>query len=62
LAKENGVSINQFIALAAGEKISALDTVSYLSERGKRGDRQQFLGALNKVSDGQPSVEEDKID
>lgn len=62
LAKENGISINQFIALAVGEKISALDTAIYLSERGKRGDRQQFLSALNKVADEQPGIEEDKLE
>jgi hypothetical protein len=62
LAKRDGVSINQFIALAVGEKISALDTENYLSERGNRGGRQTFLKALDKVAAVQPVIEEDKLD
>ena len=62
LAKSDGVSINQFIAMAVGEKISAIDTEIYLAERAKRGDRQKFLDALDKVSDNQPNIEEDKLD
>jgi hypothetical protein len=62
LAKKEGVSMNQFIAMAIGEKISALDTESYLSERGNRGDLQKYLKALNKVANVPPKVDEDKID
>ncbi|MDR3577035.1 MAG: toxin-antitoxin system HicB family antitoxin [Anaerolineaceae bacterium] len=62
LAKQDGVSINQFIALAVGEKISALDTAQYLAERGKKGDRQKFLKALDNVPNVPPTIEEDRID
>jgi hypothetical protein len=62
LAKQEGVSINQLITLAVGEKISALDTESYLLERGNRGDRQKFLAALDKVASIPPENEGDKLE
>ena len=40
LAKEDGVSINQFISLALAEKVSSLRTVDYLS-RGPLVARQR---------------------
>lgn len=54
LAKEDGISINQFITTAAAEKMSALMTSSYLEERAKQGSKQQFLEAMSKVSDQEP--------
>ncbi len=47
LAQQEGVSINQLIATALAEKISALDTVGYLRDRAARGSREAFLDALN---------------
>jgi hypothetical protein len=54
LAKREGVSINQLIATALAEKVSALDTVAYLEARAKRGSRQRFVDALSKVPDAPP--------
>lgn len=54
LAKREGVSINQLIATALAEKISALDTIKYLEERAARGSREAFLEILNRVSSGPP--------
>ncbi len=54
LAQQEGVSINQLIATALAEKISALDTVEYLRDRASRGSREAFLDALNEVPDGEP--------
>lgn len=54
LAEQEGISINQLIATALAEKISALDTVAYLQERGARGSRSAFLEALSTVPDVQP--------
>ena len=42
LAQREGVSINQFIATALAEKLSALLTLEYLDERGRRGKRSAF--------------------
>lgn len=54
LAAEEGVSINQFLALAAAEKVSALLTADYLRERGARGSRETFDAVLAKVPDAEP--------
>ena len=51
--KEN-VSIDQLITLALAEKISALDTETYLQERAKRGSKDKFLKVLEKVRDVEP--------
>ncbi len=39
IAKKEGVSINQFIASAVSEKISALMTEDYLKQRAKRAKK-----------------------
>jgi hypothetical protein len=54
LAAREGVSINQFISSAVGEKMAALMTAEYLSERAQRGTREKFEAALAKVSDREP--------
>ena len=56
LAKEEQVSINQFITLALAEKISALMTEDYILERAKRGDRTRFEAAMAKVADVEPEA------
>ena len=53
-AAEEKISINQFITLALAEKLSALNTESYLEERAKRGNREDFLNVLAKVPDTEP--------
>jgi len=54
LAEEEGISMNQFIATAAAEKISSLKTVAYLENRAERGSRAKFEHVLSKVSDAEP--------
>ncbi len=54
LAKKDHVSINQFVATALAEKISALITGEYLSSRAKRGSRKKFEKAMFKVDDVEP--------
>jgi predicted transcriptional regulator len=51
IAKKDRVSINQFIASAVAEKITALETEVYLSSRGERGTRDKYQSVLNKVQD-----------
>lgn len=58
LAMDDKVSINQFIASALAEKISALETTDYLEQRARRGDLEKFKKVLAKV----PSVEPDPQD
>lgn len=54
LAKKEGVSINQLVATALAEKLSALETVQYLEARGARASRERFLEAMAKVPDVAP--------
>ena len=54
IAKREGVSINQFISTALAEKLSALLTEEYLSTRASRGDRDEFLSALDSAPDVDP--------
>lgn len=54
LAKKEGISINQFIASAVAEKMSALLTEQYLEQRAKQGNEQAFLKAMSKVPDIEP--------
>lgn len=51
LARRDGVSINQWIASAAAEKVAALLTEEYLDERAKRASRERYNAALAKVPD-----------
>lgn len=60
LAKQEGISVNQFIATAAAEKMAALLTVEYLEERGARGSREKFDAVLAKVPDVEPE-EQDQL-
>ncbi len=54
LAEREGISINQLIATALAEKMSALMTEEYLEQRARRGSREKFLAALAKVPDVEP--------
>jgi len=54
LAKNEGISINQFISSAVAEKMSALMTEQYLLKRGQKGNKKAFLEAMAKVPDVEP--------
>ncbi len=60
LSKKEGISINQFIATALAEKISALMTLDYLKKRAKEASRDKFLDALKEIPDVEP-FEYDKL-
>ncbi len=53
-SKEDHVSINQFIAAAVAEKITALETENYLSERAKSGSTDKYKEILKKVPNTEP--------
>ncbi len=55
MAQKDGISINQFIASAVAEKMSALDTQNYLEQRAKRGSLAKFRAAMAKVPDVEPA-------
>jgi hypothetical protein len=56
LAKEEGISINQFVTLAIAEKIGSLSALEYLEKRAKRGSRDALLAILDKAPDVEPEV------
>ncbi len=56
LAKKEGISINQFLATAVAEKMSALMTEEYLEARAKRGSREGFERAMAKVKNRTPDT------
>jgi hypothetical protein len=60
LAEQEGISINQLISSAVGERMSALMTDEYLTARAKDDGRKAFLTALSKVPDIEP-VDVDRI-
>jgi len=60
LAKEDNISINQFVATALAEKMSALMTEEYLMERAEKGKKSKFKNVLSKVKNIEPD-EEDKL-
>lgn len=51
LAKNEGISINQFISSAVAEKLSALLTEKYLLQRAKQGNERSFIESMSKVPD-----------
>ena len=53
-AERDGISMNQFIALAAAEKLTALDTVRFFQERTERADLVRFREILNRDSGEAP--------
>jgi hypothetical protein len=58
MAELDGVSMNQFIASAVAEKISAFATREYLDQRAKRASRKKFKRAMAKV----PAVKPEDYD
>lgn len=60
LAQQEGTSLNQFVAMAVAEKVSALDTEQYFLERRQRAD----LGAFDRImarAGGEPPREGDEL-
>lgn len=58
LARQEGISINQLVATALAEKISALAAGEYLQNRAQRGNRRKFDRALNKVKSVEPEPQD----
>jgi hypothetical protein len=54
IARQEGVSINQFISSAVAEKISALLTEEYVNARAARADLDKVAQILAKVPERPP--------
>jgi hypothetical protein len=59
LSEKEQISINQFITNAVNEKMTALETESYLLERAKKGNINKYLNVLKKVKNNKV-YDEDK--
>ena len=54
VAREEGVSLNQFVATAVAEKLSALNTARFFAERRERADLQAFRALLTRSGGAEP--------
>jgi HicB family len=51
LARKDGISVNQFIASAAAEKMASIQTLDYLRREAALGKREDFEQFLKRVPD-----------
>jgi hypothetical protein len=61
LAKQDGISINQFIATAVAEKLSAMRTADFFTERRARADFDAF-DRLMRRDGGEPPHADDVVE
>ena len=61
IAKEEGVSLNQFVATAVAEKLSAMNTAAFFAERTERADMDAFRRILTRKG-GEPPRAGDERD
>jgi hypothetical protein len=61
ISERDGTSVNQFLVVAAAEKVAAMQTEEFFLERRNRSDRQAFLRILNRKG-GEPPRPDDKLD
>lgn len=61
LAREDGISVNQFIATAVAEKLSAMRTAEFFAERRARADLTAFDRIISRKG-GEPPRTDDRID
>lgn len=60
-SKYENISMNQFIATAIAEKMSALQTYDYLEERAKNGSIEHARKILGKVPDRKAMFKDDEL-
>jgi hypothetical protein len=60
VAKEDGTTLNQFIAIAVAEKLSALRTSDYLKNRAKRADLPWFDRFMKRKRSAPPRTDDRK--
>lgn len=54
ISDRDGTSINQFLVIAAAEKIAAMQTEEFFMERRKNADREAFRRILNRTGGSPP--------
>jgi len=58
ISDRDGTSMNQFLVVAAAEKIAAMQTEEFFLERRRRGDREAFRRILNRQGGEAPSADD----
>ena len=61
LAESEGVALNQLINVAVAEKLSALRTEDYFSERAARANIPKALRILKRAGAGNPPIKGDEL-
>ena len=56
LARKDGISVNQFIASAAAEKMASVQTLDYLRREAALGSRAEFDRFMRGVPDAEPDA------
>ena len=57
LAREDGVSLNQWIVSAVAQKIGAVETAAeFFAERAKAADKDRLIELLSNAPDAPPSA------
>jgi len=60
LAREDNVSLNQFIVMALAEKVASLKTEAFFRERAERANPEKALSILDSVKK-LPPIPEDEL-
>lgn len=60
ISDRDGTSMNQFLVVAAAEKIAAMKTEEFFAERRNRADRDEFMRILNRAG-GEPPRPDDEF-
>ncbi len=58
IAKADGISINQFVATAVAEKLSAMNTAAFFAERRERADFEAFDRIMGRAGGAVPAAED----
>ena len=61
LAKRDDISVNQFIASAAAEKMASVLTLDYLKAEASRGKRTDFARYLGSVPDAPAQDSDERV-
>jgi hypothetical protein len=56
LEYQDSISLNQFVASAVTEQLSALLTVFYLNQRAERNSQDAFEAVLTEIPDVEPEM------
>ncbi len=61
LAERDGTSLNQFLVVAAAEKIAVMQTEEFFASRRGKSDREAFRRILDR-NGGEPPRQEDSLE